>query len=91
MEKSGGVRPGGGAMYPGIPPMEVLGVVIPPEEEATPCPGVCSTIWLYDVGGADCEAPIHPQYGSGLQQKWQYPTPVATSNSWSKFTPPRPK
>ena len=24
MEKSAGVRPGGGATYPGIPPMEVL-------------------------------------------------------------------
>ena len=46
MEKSGGVRPGGGATYPGIPPMEVLRVV-------TPYPGVCSAIWLHDVGGAD--------------------------------------
>ena len=53
MEKSGGVRPGGGAMYPGIPPMEVLGLVTPLEEEVTPYPGVCSTIWLHDVGGAD--------------------------------------
>ena len=41
MEKSGGVRPGGGATYPGIPPMEVLGVVSPPEEEeVSPYPGV---------------------------------------------------
>ena len=53
MEKSGGVRPGGCATYPGIPPMEVLGVVTRPEEEVTPYPGVCSTIWLHDVGGAD--------------------------------------
>ena len=53
MEKSGGVRPGGGATYPGIPPMEVLGVVTPPEEEVIPYPGVCSTIWLHDAGGAN--------------------------------------
>ena len=53
MEKSGGVRSAGGATYPGIPPMEVLRVVTPPEEEVTPYPGVCSTIWLHDVGGAD--------------------------------------
>ena len=38
MEKSGGVRPGGGATYPGIPPMEVLGLVTPLEEEVTPYP-----------------------------------------------------
>ena len=44
MEKSGGVRPGGGATYPGIPPMEVLGVVSPLKEEVSPYPGVCSTI-----------------------------------------------
>ena len=53
MEKSGGVRPGGGATYPGIPPMEVLGVVTPPPEEVTPYPGVCLTIWLHDMGGAN--------------------------------------
>ena len=41
MEKSGGVRPGGGATYPGIPPMEVLGSVTPPEVEVTPYPWVC--------------------------------------------------
>ena len=51
MELSGGMRPGGGAMYPGIPPMEVLGWVTPPEE-VSPYPGVCSTVWLHDVGGA---------------------------------------
>ena len=43
LEKSGGVRPGGGAMYPGMPATEVLGVVMPPEEAVTPHPGVCST------------------------------------------------
>ena len=53
MEKSGGVRSGGGATYPGIPPMEVLGVVTPPEEEVTPYPGVCSTMWLHDPRGAN--------------------------------------
>ena len=52
MEKSGGVRPGGGTTYPGIPPMEVLRPVTPPEEEVTPYPGACWTIWLHDVGGA---------------------------------------
>ena len=36
MEKSGVVRPGGGGMYPGIPPMEVLRSVTPLEEEVTP-------------------------------------------------------
>ena len=35
MEKSGGVRPGGGATYPGIPPMGVLGSVTSLEEEVT--------------------------------------------------------
>ena len=35
MEKSGGVRPGGGTMYPGIPPMEVLRLVTPPLEEVS--------------------------------------------------------
>ena len=52
MEKSGGVRPGGGATYPGIPATEVLGVVTPLEEVVTPYPGVCSTIWLHNIGGA---------------------------------------
>ena len=52
MEKSGGVRPGGGTTYPGIPPMEVLGPVTPPPEEVTPYPGACWTIWLHDMGGA---------------------------------------
>ena len=47
MEKSGGVRPGGGATYPGIPATEVPGVVMPLEEAVTPYPGVCSTVWLH--------------------------------------------
>ena len=51
MEKSGGVRPGGGATYPGIPATEVLGVVMRLKEVVTPYPGVCSTTWLYDMGG----------------------------------------
>ena len=38
--------------YPDIPPMEVLGLGTPPEEEVSPYPGACSTIWLHDVGGA---------------------------------------
>ena len=45
--------PGRGATNPGIPPEEVLGVVTPQEEAVTPHPGVCSAIWLHDVGGAD--------------------------------------
>ena len=52
MEKSRGVRPGGGTMYPGISPMEVLRLVTPLEEEVSPYPGAYSTIWLQDVGGA---------------------------------------
>ena len=52
LEKFGGVRPSGGATYPGIPAAVVLGVVMPPEEAVTPYPGVCSTIWLHDSGGA---------------------------------------
>ena len=43
---------GGGATYPGIPPMEAPGVVTPLEEDVTPYPGVCSTIWLHDIGEA---------------------------------------
>ena len=31
LEKSGGVRPGRGATYPGIPATVVLGVVMPPD------------------------------------------------------------
>ena len=57
MEKFGGVRLGRGATYPGIPPIEVLRVVTPPEEVATPYPGVCSTIWFHDVGEPTEELP----------------------------------
>ena len=52
VEKSGEVRPSGGATYPGIPAGVILGVVMPPEEAVTQCPGVCSTIWLHNLGGA---------------------------------------
>ena len=45
--------PGGGATYSDIPPKEVLRVVTPQEEVISPYPGVCSAIWLHDVGGAD--------------------------------------
>ena len=45
--------PGGGATHSDIPPKEVLRVVTPPEEVVTPYPGVCSAIWLHDVGGSD--------------------------------------
>ena len=41
MEKSGGVRPRGGAMYPGILPMGVLRSVTPLEVEVTLYPWVC--------------------------------------------------
>ena len=39
LEKSIGVRPGGGGTYPDIPAAEVLGEVMPPEEAVTPYPG----------------------------------------------------
>ena len=68
LEKSGGVRPGGGTTYPGIPAREVLGMVRPPEEAITPYPGVCSTIWLHDAGGTGWEAPTHLYQGLRLQQ-----------------------
>ena len=45
--------PGRGATYSDIPPKEVLGVVTPLEEVVTPYPGVCSAIWLHNIGGAD--------------------------------------
>ena len=45
--------PGRGAMYPGIPPKEVLRGVTPPEEAVPLYPGVCSATWLHEVGGAD--------------------------------------
>ena len=41
IEKSGGVRHGGGTTYPGIPPMGVLRSVTPLEVEVTPYPWVC--------------------------------------------------
>ena len=85
------MRPGGGATYPGIPSMEVLSVVTPEEEEVTPYPEICSTIWFHDVGGATSEAPIQLQQGLGLQQWRQNPTPVATSSSWSRATTWWPK
>ena len=67
LEKSGGVRPGGGATYPDIPATVVLGVVMPPEEAVTPYPGVCSTIWLHDWGGASWWAPMHVH----REPRWQ--------------------
>ena len=68
LEKSGGVMPGGGTTYPGIPATEVLGVVMPPEEAATPYPGVCSTTWLHDAGETGWEVPTHMHQEPGLQQ-----------------------
>ena len=60
--------PGGGTTYSGIPNTEVLGVAMPPEEAATPYPGVCSTIWLHDTGGTSWETPTHVHREPGLQQ-----------------------
>ena len=68
LEKSGGMRPSGGTTYLGIPPTEVLGVVMPLEEAVTPYPGVCSTIWLHDAGGTGWEAPMHLHWEPELQQ-----------------------
>ena len=90
LEKSGGVRPSGGATYPSIPATEVLGVVMPPEEVVTPYPGVCSMIWLHDMGGTSWKAPMHLHRDPGLQQWWQNPTSVAASSSWSRATAGRP-
>ena len=39
LEKSIGVRPGGGGTYPDIPAAVVLGKVVPPEEAVAPYPG----------------------------------------------------
>ena len=50
LEKSGGVMPGRGTTYPGIPATEVLGVVMPPEEAVTPHPGVCFMMQGEPVG-----------------------------------------
>ena len=71
MERSGGVRSGGvrpsrGTTYPGIPATEVLGVVTPPEEVVTPYPGVCSMIWLHNMGGTNWEAPMLLHQGPGV-------------------------
>ena len=52
LEKSIGVRPGGGGTYPDIPAAVVLGEVMPPEEAVALYPGDWSTIWLHDCGGA---------------------------------------
>ena len=68
LEKSGGVRPGRGTTFPGIPATEVLGVVMPSEGAVTPYPGVCSTIWLHDAGGTSWEAPTQLHQGLRLQQ-----------------------
>ena len=51
LEKSIGVRPGGGGTYPDIPAAVVLGEVMPPEEAIAPYPGDWSTTWLHDWGG----------------------------------------
>ena len=51
LERSIGGRPSGGAAYPDTPAAVVLGVVMPPEEAATPYPGVCPTIWLHGWEG----------------------------------------
>ena len=68
LEKSGGVMPGGGATYPGIPATEVHGVVMPPKEPVTPYPGVCSATWLHDAGGTGWEAATHVHWEASMQQ-----------------------
>ena len=78
--------PGGAGTSLDIPLEEVLRVVTPLAEAVVPYPGVCSKIWLHDIGGADGGTPTHLQCGSRLQQWQQNPTPVAASHSWSKFT-----
>ena len=52
LEKSIGVRPGGGGTYPDIPAAVVLGEVMPPEEAVAPYPGDWSTTWLHNCRGA---------------------------------------
>ena len=52
LEKSIGVRPGGGGTCPDIPAAVVLGEVVPPEEAVALYPGDWSTTWLHDWGGA---------------------------------------
>ena len=53
LEKSIGVRPGGGGTYLDIPAAVVLGEVMPPEEAIALYPGDWSTTWLHDWGGAE--------------------------------------
>ena len=60
---------GGGGTSLDILLEEVLGVVTPLAEAVIPYPGVCSKIWLHEVGGVDRGAPTHLQCGSGLQQR----------------------
>ena len=78
--------PGGAGTILDITLEEVLRVVTPPVKAVLPYPGVCSKIWLHNVGGADRGTPTHLQCGSRLQQQLQNPTPVAASSSWSKVT-----
>ena len=79
MPGSGGIRafhrngsqmeaPGGAGTSLDIPLEEVLRVVTPLVEAVIPYPGVCSKIWLHNVGGADRGTPTHLQCGSELQQ-----------------------
>ena len=78
--------PGGAGTSLDIPLEEVLRVVTPPAEAVIPYPGVCSKIWLHDVGGVDGGTPTHLQCGFRLQHWQQKPTPVAASSSWSRVT-----
>ena len=57
--------PGGGDTSPDIPPKEVLRVVTPLEEAVIPYPGVCSIIWLHEVGGVIRGTPAHLQFVPG--------------------------
>ena len=61
--------PCGGGTSLDIPLEEVLGVVTPLVEAVIPYLGVCSKIWLHDVGGVSRGAPTHLQCGSRLQQR----------------------
>ena len=54
--------PGRGGTYPDIPPKEVLRVVTPLEEVVAPYPGVCSIIWLHEVGEDVGGTPAHLQF-----------------------------
>ena len=57
--------PHGGGTSLDIPPKEVLRVATPLEEAAIPYPGVCSIIWLHEVGGVIGGIPAHLQFVSG--------------------------